>query len=156
MKRFLLMAELMDWRKLSVSRDSRYIALEKKLCATKNNTNDNFIFGTIKELMVFAALVGFQLDDFQPLKSKADSTPLILETYASTKHDSYIYLIALAKNKSLDILKDENLREAISIFEGYCNGGLKHIDDWIINNIGEPLATDILFNQTLEFLTENT
>jgi dnd system-associated protein 4 len=140
------MAELMDWRKLSVSRDSRYIALEKKLCATKN----------IKELMVFAALVGFQLDVFQPLKSKADSTPLILETYASTKHDSYIYLIALAKNKSLDILKDENLREAISIFEGYCNGGLKHIDDWIINNIGEPLATDILFNQTLEFLTENT
>jgi dnd system-associated protein 4 len=150
------MAELMDWRKLSVSRDSRFIALEMKLCSTKNSSNGHFIFSTVKELMVFAALVGFQLDEFQSLKSKTDSTPILLETYASTKHDSFIYLIALSKEKSLDILKDEHLRDAISIFEGYCNGGLKHIDDWIIDNIGEPLVSDVLFNQTLEFLTENT
>ena len=55
----------------------------------------------------------------------------------------------------LKILKDDNLRCSIAIFEGYCNSGLKHIDSWIMNNIGEPLVTNILFNQTLEYLVEN-
>ena len=63
--------------------------------------------------MVFAALIGYQLNKSKPLDSGMTTTSIILETYASTKHDAYIYLISLAKNESLDILKDENLRDAI-------------------------------------------
>lgn len=149
------MTETFDWRSLSVRRDSRFEALEEKFCSTKSSDNSESVFSTVKEFMVFAALVGFQLDNFKPLESKANSTPILLSTYATTKHDAYIYLIAIAKEPSLNILKDESLRDAIGIFEGYCNGGLHHIDSWIINNIGEPLVTDVLFNQTLEFLTDN-
>lgn len=149
------MAEIFDWRKLQVHRDSRFESLEERFCSTKGAKNDFQVFGTVKELMVFAALVGYQLDDYQPLESKVNTTPILLDTYATTGHDAYIYLIALAKESSLDILKDEHLRSAVNIFEAYCNSGLKHIDSWIMNNIGESMVTNILFNQTLEYLIEN-
>lgn len=149
------MTDLIEWRKLAVRRDARFESLEERFCSTKGAKGDNRAFATVKELMVFAAMVGYQLDDYQPLESKVNTTPILLETYANTGHDAYIYLVALAKEPSLDMLKDENLRDAIRIFEGYCNSGLKQIDSWIMNNIGEPLVTNILFNQTLEYLIEN-
>tara|TARA_R110001583_G_scaffold3666_11_gene22709 strand:+ start:13907 stop:14362 length:456 start_codon:yes stop_codon:yes gene_type:complete len=146
------MSESLDWRKLAVRRDSCFDVLEKRFCSTKDSTNPDAAFSTIKEFMVFAALVGFQLDEYQPITSKSNTGSILLETYASTKHDAYIYLIALGRKASLDILKDENLKEAIGVFEGYCNGGLRHIDNWVMNNISEPLVKNILFNETLEFL----
>lgn len=149
------MTEVFDWHKLSVCRDSRFEALEEKFCSTKNSTNSDVLFKTVKEFMVFSALIGFQLDDFKPLKSKSHTTSILLETYATTKHDAYIYLIALANTSSLDILKDEGLRDAIGIFEGYCNAGLLCIDNWVLNNIGEPFVENILFEQILEFLSNN-
>ena len=149
------MAEILDWRKVQVHRDSRFESLEERFCSTKGANNDSRMFSTVKELMVFAALVGYQLDEYQPLEPKIKTTPILLDTYATTGHDAYIYLLALTKASSLDILKDENLRQAIDIFEGYCNSGLKIIDSWIMNNIGEPLVTNIIFNQTLEYLVEN-
>jgi dnd system-associated protein 4 len=149
------MAELIDWRKLSVRRDSRFETLEERFCSTKGAKNEMRVFNTVKELMVFAALIGYQLDDYQPLESKVNTTPILLDTYATTGHDAYIYLLALAKEPSLDILQDSNLRDAIGIFEGYCNSGLKYIDGWLMNNIGESLVTNILFERVLEYLVEN-
>ncbi|KJF81621.1 hypothetical protein [Photobacterium angustum] len=148
------MADVIDWRKLSVRRDARFELLEDKFCSTKG-ASALAVFSTVKELMVFAALVGVQLNKYEPIAAKVKTTPILLDTYSSTNHDSYIYLIALFKEPTLDILRNENLRSAIGIFEGYCNGGLKHIDDWIMNNIGEPIMTNILFNQTLEYLVSN-
>ncbi|MGF1688794.1 hypothetical protein L4C36_19260 [Photobacterium japonica] len=149
------MADMMDWRKLSVRRDARFEGLEERFCSTKGAKSDARVFSTVKELMVFAALIGYQLGDYQPLKSKVNTTPILLDTYATTGHDAYIYLLALAKEPSLNMLKDENLRDAIGIFEGYCNSGLMHIDSWVMSNISEPLITNILFNQTLEYLIDN-
>ncbi|MDN2483436.1 hypothetical protein [Vibrio agarivorans] len=148
------MAEITDWRKLNVYRDSRFEALESKLCTNKGSTDPD-AFSAIKDLMVFAALVGFQLDKFEPLSDKVPKSSILLETYASTDKDSYIYLIALSKEPRLEILKDEHLREAISIFEAYCNGGLRYIDSWLMKNLSEPLVTNTLFNETLGFLIEN-
>lgn len=149
------MTERFDWRKLAVRRDSRFESLEERFCSTKGAKSNLMVFSTVKELMVFAALVGYQLGECQPIEAKVNTTSILLDTYATTNHDAYIYLIALASNPSLDILKDENLKKAIGIFEGYCNSGLKYIDSWIMNNISESLVTNILFNKTLECLVEN-
>ena len=144
-----------EWRKLSVCRSTEYESLVEKLCSTKNALSNETVFSTIKDFMVFSALVGFQLDLYRPLESKTNKISIILETYTSTNHDSYIYLMALSKKSSLDILKDENLREAIGIFEAYCNGGLEYISKWIFSNVGKDIGSDILFNQTLEYLIDN-
>lgn len=149
------MSDIIDWRKLSVRRDASFEALEERFCSTKGAKADTRVFNTVKELMVFAALIGYQLNEFQPIASKSNTTPILLDTYSTTGHDAYIYLIALSKEPTLDMLKDENLRDAIGIFEGYCNGGLKLIDSWLMNNISESLVSNILFNQTLEYLIEN-
>lgn len=142
-----------DWRKMSVSRSTNYEALVERYCKDAASSGEA-VFGTIKDFMVFSALVGFQLNLFKSLESKTNTISIILETYASTNHDSYIYLMALSKRRTLDVLKDENLRDAISIFEGYCNGGLEHINNWVSNNVGQHLNSDILFNVTLEYLNE--
>ncbi|OBU13850.1 hypothetical protein AYY19_07095 [Photobacterium aquimaris] len=147
------MADVIDWRKLPVRRDCRFEKLEEKFCSTKGASSA--IFSTVKELMVFAALVGVQLGKYEPIASKVNTIPILLDTYSSTNHDAYIYLIALLKEPSLEIIKSENLRDAIGIFEGYCNGGLKHIDNWIIDNISEPIIANVLFDKTFKYLTEN-
>lgn len=148
------MAELTDWRKLPVRRDSRFESLEEKLCSTKGASN-SAVFSTVKELMVFAALVGVQLGEYEGIAPKVNTTPILLETYASTNHDAFIYLIALSKEPSLEIIRNENLRDAINIFESYCNSGLKHMDNWIMENLSENLMSNVLFHQTLEYLIEN-
>lgn len=141
-----------DWQKLRVHRENKFEPLVNKLCASKGAHNQKAVFKTVKELMVFAALVGFQLDKFEPMNSRSNAVSISMETYATTDHDAYIYLIALAKTPMLDIIKDENLKDAIGIFEGYCNGGLHHIDDWLTKNIDETIYSEVLFQETLEFL----
>jgi dnd system-associated protein 4 len=141
--------------KLPVRRSDAYEKLVVQYCATKDSQpGEKKVFNTIKDFMVFAALIGFQLNKSKVLDGEMTTTSIILETYATTKHDAYIYLIALAKNESLDILKDENLRNAINIFEGFCNAGLEHINKWVFDNIGQHISEDILFNQTLDYLLE--
>jgi len=141
--------------KLPVRRSDEYEKLVVQYCATKDSySGEKKVFSTIKDFMVFAALIGYQLNKSKPLDSGMTTTSIILETYASTKHDAYIYLISLAKNESLDILNDENLRDAIKIFEGFCNAGLEHINKWVFDNIGQHISEDILFNQTLDYLLE--
>ncbi|MGV2839073.1 hypothetical protein [Vibrio cyclitrophicus] len=149
------MTENFDWRKLRVHRDERFEDLVEKLCATKSSNEQDFLFKTIKEFMVLAAMVGFEIGEFKPFRSKVNTISIPLDTYSTTKHDAYIYLLALAERPTLDILKEEHLKEAIEIFEGYCNAGLNHIDDWVINNMNESLLENVLFKMTLEFMTEN-
>lgn len=148
------MADGFEWQKLRVHRENKFEDLVNKLCSSKNSQNSNAVFHTVKELMVFAALVGYQLDKFKPLESRLNSISISMETYATTDHDSYIYLIALTKSPSLEIIKDENLKDAIGIFEGFCNGGLHHIDNWLLINIGASFFDDVLFNETLSYLTK--
>lgn len=145
------MSETLDWGELRVHREDKYEHLVNKLCATKQADN---IFKTVKELMVLAALIGFQINEFKPLKSKAQTISISLRTYATTEHDSYIYLLALTKEPTLDILKDENLKQAISIFEAYCNAGLSYMDAWILNNSHESIIENSLFKMALEYLTK--
>ncbi|MEZ8714743.1 hypothetical protein AB6D81_01980 [Vibrio splendidus] len=149
------MVDMLDYQRLSVRRDSKFESLEHKFCATKGASKESVVFSTLKEFMVFAALVGYQLDEYQPIAAKTNTGTIQLDIYASTGLDAYIYLIALAKNPSLDILKDENLKDAIEIFESYCNAGLANIDNWVMSHMSEPLVSNVLFNQTLEYLIEN-
>ena len=148
------MSSCVDWRELQVNRDSKYDGLVSRFCATKNtvNTSTVSVFKTIKEFMVFAALVGFEHDKYEAISSSR-KVGITLKTYNSTDHDSYIYLLALSRGENLDILKRDNLQQAISHFEAYCNAGLAIIYLWTEKNEGQDIAGEILFNEAFEFLT---
>ena len=145
------MTNVIDWRNQPVHRDAEYEALVEQFCSSKSPGNTkNVVFQHIKDFMIFAALVGFQLDLYKPLKSKNNTIKISLDTYSTTELDAYIYLMALSKYPTLDILKNENLKQTIEVFEAYCNGGLAHIKKWVFDNVGKHSSANILFNQTLD------
>lgn len=154
------MSNLIDFRKIPVRRDREFEDLVKLFVSNKNSDSDdsgNYIFNTIKEFMVFAAMVGFEFDRFEPIKAQSETISIILETYMTTDDDAYIYLIALSKEPTLDILKNDNLKKAVEYFEGYCNAGLLIIKEWKDNNyLGEIIDAEFIFKKALAHIVDNS
>lgn len=137
-----------EWRKLAVKRERTHEPLVDKLCSSNSS-----IFAFNKDLMVFASMVGHSLNKRKPLSG--DTISIILETYASDEKDSFVYLLALMEQRDGTILKDENLPDAIKVFEEYCNAGLYEISLWLDENPGDPDGIDTLIHKILEKAIEN-
>jgi dnd system-associated protein 4 len=134
------------WKKLSVKRDRSNEPLVEKLCSDKDGNKP--IFTYIKDLMVFASMVGYSKGRRKPLRT--DGISIILETYASDQKDAFIYLLALITEKNGSSLKDENLPASIKIFEEFCNAGLEEIQLWLDENPGDHAGIDTLTNKIFE------
>lgn len=128
-----------DWRGLNVYRDRRHENLIKTLVEDK----DTAIFTYNKDLMVFAAMIGYSYN--KKLALSDDKISISLGTYYNSEDDGFIYLLALMENKNATCLKDPNLASSIRIFEEYSNGGLDLIQDWFRSN-----PTDISRVETIE------
>lgn len=139
------------WQKLSVKRDRKHEPLVKKLCT--NEDGHKPVFTYIKDLMIFAAMVGFSANKRKKLE--VDGISIILETYASDHKDSFIYLIALITEKNALALKDENLANSITIFEEYCNAGLEEVQLWLDENPGDYSGIDTLADKVYEQVVKN-
>ena len=139
------------WRKLSVKRDNKFGPLVEKLVLKKENGNP--VFRRIKDLMVFAAMVGYS----KKIRGKVSSsnTSIILETYATDDLDGFIYLLSLMTTKDVTTLKDDNLPQAISIFEEYCHGGLDEIKLWLDENPTDLDGIDTLNDKIFEQIILN-
>lgn len=128
-----------EWRGLNVNRERRHENLISSLVEDPSTS----IFQYNKDLMIFAAMIGYAYNKRLPLSG--DKIPITLGTYYNTEQDGFIYLIALMENKNATCLKDPNLSASIKIFEEYCNGGLDIIQDWFRSN-----PTDISRVETLD------
>ena len=128
------------WKKLSVKRDRAHEPLVEKLCTDKDGNKPVFVY--LKDLMVFASMVGYSKGKRSPLSG--DGVSIILETYATDQKDAFIYLLALMTEKNGACLKDENLPASIKIFEEYCNAGLEEIQLWLDENPGDHAGIDTL------------
>lgn len=128
-----------DWRGLNVYRDRRHENLIKTLVEDK----DTAIFTYNKDLMVFAAMIGYSYN--KKLALSDDKISISLGTYYNSEDDGFIYLLALMENRNATCLKDANLASSIRIYEEYCNGGLDLIQDWFRSN-----PTDISRVETIE------
>ncbi len=126
-----------DWRGINVNRDRKHEPLVEKL-----TQGDYVIFNHNKDLMVFAAMVGYSFKKFESVSS--DKIQITLGTYSNTQQDTYIYLLALLEKKDASCLKHENLNEAVKVFEGYCNAGLSIIQSWMDENPGDPTGIETL------------
>ncbi|WP_286888032.1 hypothetical protein [Pseudoalteromonas sp. ESRF-bin5] len=137
-----------NWRDDQVYRDRKHEPLVEKLVQA-----DSRIFNHNKDLMVFAAMVGYSNDKFEPVSS--DKIQITLGTYANTQQDTYIYLLALLKMKNATCLKCANLNDAVKIFEGYCNAGLSIIQSWMDESPGDPTGIDTLEKKIVEQALRN-
>ncbi|MBI48155.1 MAG: DNA phosphorothioation-associated protein 4 [Marinobacter sp.] len=137
-----------NWRNVGVKRERNHEALISRLYGSNRS-----IFQYLKDIMVFAAMVGHSLQEKREISG--ESVEIILDTYASDQKDGFIYLLGLLDEKDGKILKDEHLRSAVKVFEEYCNAGLYTIEQWLDDNPGDPDGVDTLLEKIYERLAEN-
>lgn len=145
------MTNELNWRSMSVNRDSCYEHLISKFASSENGRKK--IFSTNKDMMTFCAVLGYEKNKFLPIESTAKKISISLDTYSTTKDDAYIYLLALTREPILDVLKTENLHRAIKIFEGYCNAGLEILDEWNLKHSGDSEGFELLFEESFIHLS---
>ncbi len=143
------LAREINWRNISVQRDRKFNSLVERL----STADSRAIFRFHKDLMIFAAMIGYSEGKSSPVSS--DSVGIILDTYSSDNKDAYIYLLALMAKKDANCLRDENLHESVKIFEGYCNAGLEIIQTWLDDNQADPSGVDTLLKKIYERLCLN-
>jgi dnd system-associated protein 4 len=90
------------------------------------------IFTTMRDLLAFAAAVGYASEKRSPLSGKTNEIPFrIFETKPEVI--DFMYLLALMATKNKELLRPsaENEDHVATIFEEFANGGLEIIGDWI-------------------------
>ena len=111
----------------------------------KNPDTGVQVFNTIKELQCFAAILGFDQKSRKKL-DRSNCENIEWHTFENTKHDYFIYLIALAETMDMAILRqDFNNAEStvkgedmVRIFEEYANGGFEIIRPWLDKCPSDP------------------
>jgi dnd system-associated protein 4 len=93
-------------------------------------------------------------------KLEKDPIQIFMSVYIGDEKDGYIYLLGLLEQQDVKILKDQNLNDAISIFQEYCNGGLSIIKSWLYERHDDIDGTDTLvdniFEQILSISSDET
>lgn len=140
--------EQINWRTVGVKRDRKYEELISRL-----NSGDRSIFQYIKDIMVFAAMVGYSEGAREPISG--DTIDIILETYSSDEKDGFIYLLALIETQDGACLKDSNLHSSVRIFEEYCNAGLAIINNWLDQNPSDVGGVDTILEKVYERICLN-
>lgn len=92
------------------------------------------LFPTLRELLSFAAMLGFSDKRRKPLDLTLGSEFISGTQYEHSEAIEILWAIAVAEIGSTDILEDGREREAADIFEEYANGGLEIISGWILND----------------------
>ena len=140
--------EQINWRTVGVKRERKYEELISRL-----NSGERSIFQYLKDIMVFAAMVGYSEGVREPVTG--DTIEIILDTYSSDEKDRFIYLLALIETKDGACLKDANLHSSIIFFEEYCNAGLAIIKRWLDENPGDLGGVDTILEKVYERICLN-
>ncbi len=85
---------------------------------------DRRLFPTIRELLCFAALLGFSEKRRVPLDRSQGVEDISYQQFERGDAENLIYLIALAEAQDAAILKEGEEDKCAAIFEEYANGGL--------------------------------
>lgn len=102
----------------------------RKLADNTHPVIGKSVFPTIRELMCFAAVLGFENDR----KSKLPDATYDVDSRnveKSQQTQDLIYLVALASEKDAEILRDDNEERMYQIFEEYAQGGFEILEQWM-------------------------
>ena len=134
-----------------IRRDKKYTHLTDMLTA-KEPRSEAAVFPSKKALQCFAAMLGFEADNritlpAQPLDS------IEWHTFGNGDFTDYIYLIALASTKDLDVLrydveasdKGDFNEDMVTVFEEFANGGFEIIQSWLDKYPSDRFGTKAIF-----------
>ena len=127
----------MTGRTPNVNRSRVHEDMVQRLSMQKLPDADRPLFPTIRELLCFAALLGFSEGRRIPLDKTQGTEDVSYQQFERGDAEDLIWLIALAETKDPDVLKDGEEGRCAGIFEEYANGGLFVIRDALSQSGGE-------------------
>ena len=134
----------MSTRAPNINRSRIHEDMVQQLAMHKLPGKDRTLFSTIRELLCFAALLGYSEKRRLPLDKDKGVEDVSYQQFERGDAEDLIYLIALADSKDPDILKDGEESRCAEIFEEYANGGLPIIHEAMLRGGGEYPDRDIL------------
>jgi dnd system-associated protein 4 len=140
----------MSTRTSNINRSRMHEDMVQRLSMIKLPGADRTLFPTIRELLCFAALLGYSEGKRVPLDRAAGVEDVSYQQFERGDAEDLIYLLALAETKDPEVLKDGEEGRCAEIFEEYANGGLQVLRDVLLRTGGEYPDRDIL-----EFLLKN-
>lgn len=138
-----------------IRRSERHEALVRQLAESSHPHAGRPIFPTMRELMCFAAVLGFEKGKKFPLDPQTKE----IDGRTFENHQQSIdvlYLLALADAKDAEVLRENNEDEYISIFEQYAEGGFREIEAWLKERADDPYGDSAILTafQSKGFLGE--
>ena len=108
------------------------------------------VFRTIRELICFAAMLGFQMGKRSTLPDNKRGEDVMIEEFERNESIDLIYLIAVAHTGGTEVLKSDAEIDMVSIFEEYANGGFEILKGWL-----HKYRDEVGFQAILQGLKEN-
>ena len=92
---------------------------------------DAKLFPTLREAMSFCAVLGYKERRKKQLDPHAGTEDIAGAQYQINEAVDIVFALALAEAKNSDILRPEQERDCVQIYEEYANGGLELVQTWI-------------------------
>ena len=115
----------------SVNRSGEFERIVQLLGAVESKSGDKRLFNTLRDVLSFAAVLGYREGQKRPFSASHGRDDIQASVYQRNEANEIIFAIALGDQKDANILKPENERKCIKIFEEYANGGLHIINGWL-------------------------
>lgn len=120
----------------SVRIDERVAAIAEQLAGldeageTRADRSVARLFPSMAEAVVFAALIGFGANRREGLVT-VRKNPISSQVFEASQLHGYVFLIPIAAQDEIDILRDENFPNAVKVFEEYALGGFLELVDYM-------------------------
>lgn len=122
----------------TIKKNSDLDPIVRRLADTPHPSTRQAIFPTLRDLLCFAAILGFEMETRVPIHTQSDT---FVDGRVFERDDlsmDLMYLIGLADARDVDVLRDENEEKLASVFEEYANGGLRVLGDWLLEHPEDP------------------
>jgi dnd system-associated protein 4 len=114
----------------NVRRSKKHEELVRLLAEDVHPDAGRSIFPSMRELMCFAAILGFQEQKRIPITG--DTLDIDYRIWGSSDLAlDLLFLIPLASERSLDLARPEADEQLVTIFEEYANGGFDVLNRWL-------------------------
>lgn len=121
----------------NINRSKVYESVVQQLAGQPLVGHDRRLFPTIRELLCFAALLGYSEGRRIPLDRSEGVEDISYQQFERGDAENLIFLIAVAETKDVNVLREDNEIQCAEIFEEYANGGLAIIKDCLLRSGGE-------------------
>jgi len=122
----------------NINRSRVHEELVQRLSIQNIPGSDRKLFPTIRELLCFAALLGFSEQRRIPLDRSQGVEDISYQQFErEPAAEDLLWVIAVAETGDVEVLREGEEIRCAEIFEEYANGGLGLIKDFMLRNGGE-------------------